>query len=202
MQDLHCWSTVSVIKDRRRPRTTVPGRATEAGMVRTRAGFDAAPEQVAAVLRERIYGGVACLGTLLVLLGHPEADATAWIAVADVAVTAGGLWAASVFADFVAHLAAYGQGPGGPEASRLLRASAQILEASAVPLLLLVIAGLGGMELDTALVAGVWVSVVTLGLFALLAARRTPLSLWKRAVLVLALVALGALVVAVKTLAH
>ena len=47
-----------------------------------------------------------------------------------------------------------------------------------------------------------WVSVVTLGLFALLAARRTQLAWWKRSALVAALIGLGALVVLLKTLAH
>ena len=31
----------------------------------------AAPEDVAALLRERIYGGIACLSTLLLLLRYP-----------------------------------------------------------------------------------------------------------------------------------
>jgi hypothetical protein len=171
-------------------------------MARTRIGPDAPPAQVAAVLRERIYGGIACLSTLLVLLGHGEADTGAWTAVLDVAVATGGLWAASVLAEYVAHLAAHGHGPRGPEAIGVFRASGQILEASAVPVLLLVVAGVGVLPLDTALWAGVWISVGSLGLFALLAARRTALPGWKRAVLVVVLLALGALVVGVKTLAH
>ncbi len=98
------------------------------------------PEQVAAVLRERIYGGIACLSTLLVL-ARPEAEANAWRVFGDVAVATGGLWAASVLADFVAHLAAHGRGLRGREAASTLRASGQILEAAYVPLLLLALAG-------------------------------------------------------------
>ena len=45
-------------------------------MARTRTHLEGPPEQVAAVLRERIYGGIACLSTLLVLV-RPEADTTA-----------------------------------------------------------------------------------------------------------------------------
>ena len=44
--------------------------------------------------------------------------------------------------------------------------------------------------------------MVTLGLFALLAARRTTPAWWKRYLLVAALVGLGALVVLLTTLAH
>ncbi|SDZ26170.1 hypothetical protein SAMN05421504_111154 [Amycolatopsis xylanica] len=161
---------------------------------------DVAPEHIAAVLRERIYGGIACLSTLLVLVR--PADSSPWVAVVDVAVAAGGLWAASLLAEHVAHLAAHGKRLHGMEAITAARASGQILQASGTPLLLLVIAALGGMRYEVALKAGIWVSVVSLGLFALLAARRTRLPLWKRLLLVVALLGLGTLVVVIKTLAH
>ena len=158
------------------------------------------PESVAPVLRERIYGTVACLSTLLALVGHLDAETSAWSAVVDVAVANGSLWAASVFADVVAHITAHGRTPRAREALRTLRASGQILMAAAVPLLLLVVAGLDGMPLRTALQAGSWICVVTLGLLALPAARCTPLPGWERAVLVGTLAAAG--VVVVKALAH
>jgi hypothetical protein len=60
-----------------------------------------APALTAAVLRERIYGGIAGLSTLLVLLRYTETDGSAWTAVIDVAIATGGLWAASLFADYV-----------------------------------------------------------------------------------------------------
>jgi hypothetical protein len=162
----------------------------------------ATPEQVAAVLRERIYGGIACLSTLLVLVRGVATEATAWSAFVDVAVATGGLWAASLLADYVAHLAAHGHRPRGAEARRTLHASGQILQAAYVPLLLLALAGLGVLRPAGALRAGVWVSLISLGLFALLAVRRTTLPRWQRALVVAALLALGALVVGLKTLAH
>ena len=84
----------------------------------------------------------------------------------------------------------------------MFRTSGQILEAAVVPLVLLVLAGLGVLRLEGALRAGVWVSVITLGLFASLAARRTELAGSKRLLIVAALIGLGALVVLLKTLAH
>jgi hypothetical protein len=57
------------------------------------------------------------------------ADGTAriWdVAMVDIGVAAGGLWAASLLAEYVAHLAVHGRGPRGPEAVGALRASAQI----------------------------------------------------------------------------
>jgi hypothetical protein len=86
--------------------------------------------------------------------------------------------------------------------ARHLRDSGQILEAFTLPILLLVLANLGLMPYNAALWAGIWITVVCLGLFALLAARRLPVLNGQRAALVLVLLALGALVVAAKTLAH
>jgi len=162
---------------------------------------DAAPEEVAALLRERIYGGIACLSTLLLLLRSPG-ESSAWSVVLDVVVATGSLWAASLLADLVAHLAAHGVAPRGAEAGRMFRTSGQLLAAAVVPLVLLVLAAVGVLRLEAALRAGVWVSVITLGLFASLAARRTNLAGWKRLLIVAALIGLGALVVLLKTLAH
>jgi len=170
-------------------------------MVKTHRELTGPPEQVAAVLRERIYGGITCLSTLLLLV-RPGAETTAWRVFADVAVSTGGLWAASLLADYVAHLAAHGSRPSGQEAVSTLRASGQILEAAFVPLLLLALAGLGVMRLEASVRAGIWTSIISLGLFALLAVRRTTLGPWQRALVVAALLGLGALVVLLKTLAH
>ncbi|WP_376768584.1 hypothetical protein, partial [Pseudonocardia pini] len=74
--------------------------------------------------------------------------------------------------------------------------------ALVLALVLLLLAALGVLGLPAALRAGIWVSVVTLGLFALLAARRTGLVWWKQAIIVAALVGLGALVTVVKIVAH
>jgi hypothetical protein len=82
---------------------------------------DVAPEDVAALLRERIYGGIACLSTLLLLLRSPGEESSAWSVVLDVVVATGSLWAASVLADLVAHMAAHGVAPRGAEAGRMFR---------------------------------------------------------------------------------
>lgn len=161
-----------------------------------------APEDVAALLRERIYGDIACLSTLLVLTGALHEVEGAWSAVLDVVVATGGLFAASALAEFVAHLGLHGHPPKGRELVLLFRTSGQILEAAVVPVLLLVLAGIGVLSLHTALWAGVWVLIVVMGLFALLAARRTELRWWGQLLLVAVLIGLGVLVVVVKTLAH
>lgn len=157
---------------------------------------------VVTVLRERLYGTLSCLSTLLVLIEHSGEGSSAWAAIVDVVVAAGALWAASLLSDVVAHLAVHGEGPRGQELVAALRSSGQILQASAAPVALLLAAAAGWLELTTALQLATGVTVLVLALFAVLAARRTPLSWWRRMLLVAALVGLGALVIVVKLLAH
>ena len=57
---------------------------------------------VVARLRERLYGAISCLATLAVLARYTTEDTSAWVRVFDVAVATGGLWAASLLADWVA----------------------------------------------------------------------------------------------------
>ena len=64
-------------------------------------------EHVVAMLRERLYGAISCLATLAVLTRYTEDDTSGWSRMIDVAVTMGGLWAASLLADWVAHLAVH-----------------------------------------------------------------------------------------------
>lgn len=92
--------------------------------------------------------------------------------------------------------------PRGAGAGRTFRASGQILEAAVIPLVLLVLAGVGVLATERPLRAGVWVSVVTPR--AVRPTRRAshPSGVVERAALVAALVGLGALVVLLKTLAH
>lgn len=163
---------------------------------------DLPPEHVAAVLRERLYGAISCLSTLLVLSRHITEVESLWVPVIDVVVATGGLWAASLLADYVSHLTAHGTGPRGAEAREMLLASAQILEAAAVPVVLLVAAALGLLHPERAVRIGIVVLIVSLALIAQLAARRTGLPRWKRIGLVVVMVGLGAVVVGIKTLAH
>jgi hypothetical protein len=165
-------------------------------------GTDVPVEHVVALLRERVYGAVSCLATLAILTRYSTEETDAWARVLDVAVATGGLWAASLLAHWVAQLGAYGRAPRGRQLLGLLQASGQILEASVVPLLLLVVAGLGWLSTDLAMWSAKWILVAELGLIALLAVRRAKLPWWQQVVTVAALAGIGALVVAVKLLAH
>jgi hypothetical protein len=157
---------------------------------------------VIAMLRERLYGAISCLATLVVLTRYTGGDTSAWARMLDVAVTMGGLWAASLLADWVAHLSVNERAPRGTEAWRMVQASGQILQAAVLPLLALAAAGIDLLDTDTAMWVAKWILVVEVGLIALLAVRRTRLPLWQQIVTVLLLTGVGLLVIGIKVLAH
>jgi hypothetical protein len=164
---------------------------------------DHAPvDHVVSLLRERLYGAISCLATLAVLVRYTAEDTSAWVRILDVAVATGGLWAASLLADWLAHLGVYGLAPRGRSAARMLQSSAQILQAAFLPLLTLGVAGLGLLSTYTAMWIAMWIVVGELGVIALLAVRRTELSWWQQAVTVAGLVGVGVVVVGVKIIAH
>ncbi|GAB2655530.1 hypothetical protein GCM10027271_12530 [Saccharopolyspora gloriosae] len=157
------------------------------------------PEHIASVLRERVYGSIACLSTLLVLVRHPGEHLEPWAAVLDVVVATGGLWAASLLSEYVAHLAVREIVPERAHPVEMLRSSGQILQAAVLPVVLLVAAALGLIPVGVAGWISIWFLVATMGLFAVLAVRRTRLPWWKRAALVLVLMGIGLLVILLKT---
>jgi hypothetical protein len=159
-------------------------------------------EHVVALLRERVYGAVSCLATLAVLARYTTENTSAWARVLDVVVATGGLWAASLLADWVAHLGVYRHAPRGRGAVRIFQASGQILEAAFLPLVVLVLAGIGVLRVYTAMWIAMWILVGELGLIALLAVRKTQLRWWQKLLAVLSLVGVGALVLVVKIVAH
>jgi hypothetical protein len=159
-------------------------------------------EHVVSLLRERLYGAISCLATLAVLARYTTDDTSAWARMLDVAVATGGLWAASLLADWVAHLGVYSTAPRGRDLLRMLQSSAQILEAAFLPLAILAVAGLGATNTYTATWAAAWVLVAELGVIALLAVRRTQLPWWQQALAVALLVGVGVLVLGIKILAH
>jgi hypothetical protein len=159
-------------------------------------------EHVVSLLRERLYGAISCLATLAVLARYTTEDTSAWARILDVAVATGGLWAASLLADWVAHLGVYSAAPRGRVALRILQSSGQIVEAAFLPIVILAVAGLGLLRTYTATWIAMWTLVAELGVIALLAVRRTQLPWWQQALTVAGLVGVGVLVVGVKILAH
>ncbi len=159
-------------------------------------------EHVVSLLRERLYGAISCLGTLAVLARYTTEDTSAWARILDVAVATGGLWAASLLADWVAHLGVYRTAPRGRDALRMLQSSGQILEAALLPIVVLAVAGFGALSTYTATWIAAWILVAELGVIALLAVRRTQLRWWQQVLAVAGLVGVGVLVLGIKILAH
>lgn len=178
------------------------GDDASAGRKRTELSHDGLNREVAAsALRERIYGSIACLSTLLVLTGYSPLEHP-WEKLLDVLIATGGLYTASVLSEFVAHLGVHGLTPDRKEIRHILFVSGQIMAASTVPLILLGLSGFGAIALHGAVWAGVWTLIAEMGVFALLAVRKTSLTWWRRVVLVLSIVGLGLVVVFLKTIAH
>lgn len=159
-------------------------------------------EHVVAVLRERVYGAMACLATLAVLVRHTGPESSAWARVLDVAIATGGLWAASLLADWVARLGVQRNVPGGRAALRMLHTSGQIVEAAVLPLLVLVAAAVGPLSTSTAMWIAMWILVAELGVIGLVAVRRARLP-WRQQLFTIAgLVVVGVLVIGVKIIGH
>jgi hypothetical protein len=159
-------------------------------------------DHVVSLLRERLYGAISCLATLAVLVRYTAEGTSAWARILDVAVATGGLWAASLLADWVAHLGVYGRAPRRRAAGRMLQSSAQILQAAFLPLVVLAAAGVGLLSTYTAMWIAMWIVVGELGIIALLAVRRTQLAWWQQVITVAGLVGVGVVVVGVKIIAH
>lgn len=159
-------------------------------------------EHVVSLLRERLYGAISCLATLAVLARYTTEDTSPWARMLDVAVATGGLWAASLLADWVAHLAVHSDAPRGRELLRMLQSSGQILQAALLPVGVLAVAAFADLNTYTATWIAMWILVVELGLITLLAVRRTELPWWQQALAVAVLAGVGALVLVIKILAH
>lgn len=106
-------------------------------------------------LKERIYASLTLLAVLVGLAqsGHPSHLGAA----ASVAVTALGLWLATVVADLQAHPVAHGRGPQVTEIRHMLFVSSPLLTSAVGPLLLIGLSALGALHLSTAL----WIAVGT-----------------------------------------
>ena len=159
-------------------------------------------EHVVAVLRERLYGAISCLATLAVLARYTTDNTSPWFRILDVAVATGGLWAASLFADFVAHLSVYGQAPPRREVWKMLQASGQIVQAAVIPTAVLAAAGIGLLAPYTAMWVAMWAIVGELAIIALLGVRKSQLAWWQKLFTIIGLASVGALVLVVKILAH
>jgi hypothetical protein len=160
------------------------------------------PENVRAeALKERVYATFTGLAIVLVQLTNVDhvvaGRVTIELVVGILAITAAGL-----AADVISFLSVHARFPDGHEVRVMLRIAASALASAGIPVVVLVLAIVGLVELETALRIVSIVYVVTLGVIAYLGVRRTHAPWWKQLVALAALMAVGLSVVLIQLAAH
>ncbi|MFF8691933.1 hypothetical protein ACF08W_06975 [Streptomyces sp. NPDC015144] len=150
-------------------------------------------------LKERIYASLTLLAVLVGLAQGGHAGPAG--AAVSVAVTALGLWLATLVADLQAHPVVYGRRPRVREIRHALFTSSPLLSSAAGPLLLIGASGAGLFGLTTALWISVGSEVAALALWGFVGGRRVGSGRAGAAVAAVLNAAIGAGVVSVKLLA-
>lgn len=120
-------------------------------------------------LKERIY---ATITMIAVVVGLSLGEVGSLGALATVLTTALGLWLAALVADQQAHRTVHRRFATGRELRRMLYVSSPLLSCAAGPAVLIGLAALGVLSLDTALSAAAGVAVVSLFLWGCLGGLR------------------------------
>ncbi|MEV3858242.1 hypothetical protein AB0J38_28465 [Streptomyces sp. NPDC050095] len=164
-----------------------------------KAGSHADADVLRERFKERIYASLSLLAVLVGLAqgGHPTHVGAA----VSVAVTALGLWLATLVADLQAHPVAHGRMPRLPEIRHTLFTSSPLLTSAAGPLLLIGLSAVGAPELTTALWISVGSEVAALAGWGFAGGRRVGAGLLGSSVAGVLNAVIGAGVVAVKLLA-
>lgn len=151
-------------------------------------------------LKERIYLTFAALAVLLAINahGHPEA----LDALLTLLVTVFGTLLAVFVADIISFVVAHERAMNASERRHAVSASFGTLGAVTTPVILLGLASLGIMEVETALRVSIIVLVVTLVLIGWVAVRKIPLKWWQRLIALGAEAALALGVIGLQLLAH
>jgi len=158
-------------------------------------------EQRASALRERVYATFTGLAIALVQLSNVD-HLSALRAAIELGVGILAITIAGLLAEGIAYLAVHNRIPSGPEVRVMLRTASSALASAVVPLILIVLAGFGVLELEFALRTASIVYLVTLGVIAYLGVRRTKVEWWKQLIALGALMALGLGVILLQAVAH
>lgn len=150
--------------------------------------------------KERVYATFTGLAIVLVVSAddHPEADHAFFALVLGVI----GIAAAGFVSDVVSHLAVHREFPSGPALGLELRIAGGALGTLITPGIMLLLAWLEVLDLDTALTVCSIVYIVTLAVIGWAAVRGAHLNWGQRLVALGILLALGLLVIGLQTLAH
>ncbi|MFF2486819.1 hypothetical protein ACFVSU_10485 [Microbacterium sp. NPDC058062] len=162
--------------------------------------FDGQEEAFVRYFKERVYATFTGLAIVLVVSAsdHAEPDHAFFALVLGVV----GITAAGFVSDIVSHLAVHQEFPSGGEFAVLGRIAGGALGTVVVPGILIALAWLDVMHLETALRVSSIVYIATLGVIGWAAVRRARLSWAQKLVALGILLALGLLVIGLQTLAH
>jgi len=157
-------------------------------------------QAIVAYFKERVYATFTGLAIVLVVSSseHAEADHAFWALILGVV----GITAAGFVSDVISHLAVHRTFPGRVDLVISMRIAGGALSTLLTPGILLLLALLDVMPLETALRAAAAVYIGTLAVIGWFAVRRSDLAWWKQVLALAILVALGLLVIALQTLAH
>lgn len=150
--------------------------------------------------KERVYATFTGLAIVLVVSANDQHDPEHALFALLLGVL--GITAAGFVSDVVSHLAVHQEFPARVDFAIMLRIAGGALGTVVTPGILLLLAWLAVLPLETALRVSSIVYVVTLGVIGWFAVRRARLDWWQRLVALGVLVALGLAVVGLQTLAH
>lgn len=152
-------------------------------------------------LRERIYVTFTSLAVLMALNAHGEhLDPASVLWTLSISVI--GVLLAGLASDLVAHMIAHNTLPSAREFRHLLAVVSRALGVLVVPVVMLLLALAGVVQVGTAMVVAIVALIASLAVVARIAVSRTGIAGWKQLVVLAVLVALGVLVVFLEQLAH
>jgi hypothetical protein len=152
-------------------------------------------------LRERIYVTFTALAILMAMNAHGEhldPGTVLWTLVISVV----GVLLAGLASDFVSHMIAHNTLPSARELRHMLAVASRALGVIVVPVLALLAAMAGWIEIRAAMITSIVALIVSLAVVGRIAVSRIHLPWWKELIVLAGITLLGVLVVFLEQLAH
>lgn len=152
-------------------------------------------------LRERIYVTFTALAVLVALTGHGEELDPATV-LWTLLISVVGVLLAGLASDLVSHMIVHNTLPSAAEFRHMVAVSSRALGVLVAPAIALLLALTGAVPVRGAMIAAIVALIVSLAVIVRIAVSRTGLGWGKQVVVLVAIVALGVLVVFLEQLAH
>ncbi|WP_025156545.1 hypothetical protein [Leifsonia aquatica] len=152
-------------------------------------------------LRERIYVTFTALAILMAMNAHGESldpPTVLWTLLISVV----GVLLAGLASDLVSHMIVHNTLPTPREFRHLVAVASRALAVMVVPVAALLLAITGTISIRAAMITAIVALIASLAVVARIAVSRTGLGGWKQLLVLVAIVALGVLVVFLEQLAH